>query len=86
MTICWQIRQGDEVINVKFRHIEEAVDAACSALTKEQCFNEKVKDNPAQVKAYDVHISVLRLLENVFKEGFSKYEEHQRKQIPRKRV
>ena len=81
----WQIRHGSEVINVKFRHIEDAISAACSVLTKEQCFNPKVKDNPAQVKAYDVHISVLRLLEKVFQDGFSKMEEHQKKQIPRKR-
>jgi hypothetical protein len=80
----WQIRHGSEVINVGMRHIEQAIDAACSVLTKEQCFNPKVKDNPAQVKAYDVHISVLRLLENVFAEGFSKFDEHQKKQIPRK--
>ncbi len=84
MTI-WQIRHGSEIINVKFSHIEQAVDAACSVLTKEQCFNPKVKDNPAQVKAYDIHVSILRLLEKVFAEGFSKFDEHQKKQIPRKR-
>jgi hypothetical protein len=83
---CWQIRYGTEVINVKFRHIEQAVDAACSVLTKELVFNEKIKDNPAQAKAYNIHIEVLRLLEKVFAEGFSKMEDHQRKQIPRKRI
>jgi hypothetical protein len=80
---CWTIRWGSEVINVKFSHIEQAVDAACSVLTKEQCFNPKVKDNPAQVKAYDIHISVLRILEKAFQDGFTKMEEHQRNQIPR---
>ena len=85
MTVEWKVRWGSEAINVKFRHIEDAISAACSVLTKEQCFNPKVKDNPAQVKAYDVHISVLRLLERVFAEGFSKFDEHQKKQIPRKR-
>ena len=54
-------------------------------LTKEICFNEKIKDNPAQKKAYDIHVSVLRLLESVFKDGFAKFEEHQRRMIPRKR-
>ena len=81
----WQIRHGAEVINVKFSHIEQAIDAACSVLTKELVYNEKIKDNPAQAKAYNIHIEVLRLLERVFADGFSKMEEHQRKQIPRKR-
>ncbi len=83
--ITWQIRHGNEVVNVKFRHIESAIDAACSVLTKEQCFNDKIKDNPAQVKAYDIHIQVLRLVERVFQEGFSEYEKHQGNLIPRKR-
>ncbi len=83
---CWQIRYGTEVINVKFRHIEQAIDAACSVLTKELVFNEKIKDNPAQAKAYNIHIEVLRLVERVFAEGFSKMEDHQHKQIPRKRA
>jgi hypothetical protein len=82
VTICWKIRWGDEVINVKFRHIEQAIDAACSVLTKEQCFNDKVKDNPAQVKAYDIHVAVLRLLEKVFSEAFEHHADHQRRMIP----
>jgi hypothetical protein len=80
----WTIRWGSEVINVKFSHIEQAIDAACSVLTKEQCFNPKVKDNHAQVKAYDIHISTLRLLEKVFQDGLSEHEKHQRGLIPRK--
>jgi hypothetical protein len=80
----WQVSHGTEKINVRFSHIESAIDAACSVLTKELVYNEKVKDNPAQAKAYNIHIEVLRLVERVFAEGFSKMEEHQRKQIPRK--
>ncbi len=83
--VAWIIGYGTEKINVRFEHVERAVDAACSSLTKEQAFNPRIKDNPAQHKEYDIHISVLRLLERVFAEGFSKVEEHQRKQIPRRR-
>jgi hypothetical protein len=83
VTVEWKVRWGSEAINVKFRHIEDAISAACSVLTKEQCFNPKVKDNPAQVKAYDIHVQVLRLLEKVFAEGFKDYEKRQRNAIPR---
>jgi hypothetical protein len=82
-----QVSYGAEKINVKFTHIERAIDAACSSLTKELAFNDKVKDNPAQVKEYNLHISVLRLLEQVFADGFKDYEKRQRNHIPRgKRV
>lgn len=83
---CWQISYGTERINVRFEHIERAVDAACSVLTKELVHNPRIKDSPSQSKEYNIHISVLRLLESVFAEGFSKMAEHQRKQIPRKRA
>jgi hypothetical protein len=82
----WQISYGTEVINVKFTHIESAIHAACSVLTKEMVHNPRIKDNPAQSKEYDVHISVLKLLDKVFRDGMAEYEQHQKKQIPRKRV
>jgi hypothetical protein len=79
----WTIEYANEKIAVNFGHVSEAISTACSVLTKEICFNEKIKDNPAQKKAYEVHVSVLRLLEQVFRDGFAKFEEHQRKMIPR---
>jgi hypothetical protein len=79
----WQIDYANEKIAVNFGHVSESISTACSVLTKEICFNEKIKDNPAQKKAYEIHVSVLRLLEQVFKDGFAKFEEHQRKMIPR---
>jgi len=82
----WQIRWGNEVIKVGMRQIGEAVSAACSVLTKERAYNPRIKDSPAQSKAYDIHISVLRLIEKAFSDGLDKMEEHQRKQIPRKRA
>lgn len=81
----WSVTYGTQKISINMGHIEQAISAACSTLTKEICFNEKIKDNPAQKKAYEVHVAVLRLLEQVFKDGFVKWEEHQRKMIPRKR-
>ena len=85
MTMDWTVSYGTQKISVNMGHIERAIDAACSVLTKELAFNDKVKDSPAQTKVYNIHIEVLRLLERVFQEGFSKFEEHQRKLIPRKR-
>ena len=82
----WQIAYANEKIAVNYGHVEAAIQAACSTITKEICFNEKIKDNPAQKKAYEIHISVLRLLESVFKQGFEAYEKHQRGLIPRKRT
>jgi len=84
--ISWVVKYGTEEIAVNFNHVQDAISTACSVLTKEMAFNEKVKDNPAQKKAYEIHVSVLRLLESVFKDGFQKFEEHQRKMMPRKRT
>ena len=82
----WTVEYANEKIAINYGHVESAIQAACSTLTKEICFNEKIKDNPAQKKAYEIHVSVLRLLESVFKDGFAKFEEHQRKMMPRKRT
>lgn len=85
MSVAWIVTYGTEQIKVGYSHLERAIDAACSALTKETAYNPKVHDNPAQTKEYNLHISVLRLIESVFAEGFSKFEDHKAKQIPRKR-
>lgn len=83
--IDWTIKVGPDIVKIKMIHIEAAVDAGCSVLTKEIAFNDKIKNNPAQRKAYDTHIEVLRLLERIFHEIYNAYEEHQRKKIPGKR-
>jgi hypothetical protein len=79
----WTVEYANEKIAINYGHVESAIQAACSTLTKEICFNEKIKDNPAQKKAYEIHVSVLRLLESVFRDGLAKWEQHQKRMMPR---
>lgn len=78
----WTVQVGPTPIDVKYHHIERAVDAACSLLSKEIAFNKSIKDSPGYKREYETHVEVLRLVQRVFADAFLKHEDHQRKMIP----
>jgi molybdate-binding protein len=78
----WTVQVGPTPIDVRYDHIERAVDAACSLLSKEIAFNKSIKDSPGYKREYETHVEVLRLVQRVFADAFLKHEDHQRKMIP----
>lgn len=77
----WTIDYGPEKINVNLDRVREALSTARGVLIKEIAFNDMVKDNPAQRKAYEIHVLVLKLLEKVFADAFEAHAEHLRRTI-----
>ena len=78
----WIVNVGPNQVDVRYDHIERAVDAACSLLTKEIAFNKSIKDSPGYKREYETHVEVLRLVQRVFSDAFMKHEDHLRKMIP----
>jgi len=81
----WQVKYGTETIKLQYKHVEAAIGAACSLLTKELVHNPRIKESDAYRREYNIHIEVLRLVERKVADAWVAYQKHLDNKIPRKK-